>query len=45
MMKRKKLASKVEKARGKKVDWKTLQIVHPDAAGIDIGGREHWVAH
>src|SRR5881628_1007859 len=44
MMKRKKLASKVEKARGKKVDWKTLQIVHPDAAGIDIGGREHWVA-
>jgi transposase len=44
MMKRKKLASKMEKARGKKVDWKTLQIVHPDAAGIDIGGREHWVA-
>jgi hypothetical protein len=28
----------------KKVDWKTLEIVHPDAAGIDVGGSEHWVA-
>jgi len=28
----------------KKVDWKALEIVHPDAAGIDIGGSEHWVA-
>ena len=27
-----------------KVDWKALEIVHPDAAGIDIGGSEHWVA-
>jgi transposase len=27
-----------------KVDWKALEVVHPDAAGIDIGGREHWVA-
>lgn len=27
-----------------KIDWKTLSIVHPDAAGIDIGGQEHWVA-
>jgi len=27
-----------------KVDWKALDIVHPDAAGIDIGGSEHWVA-
>jgi hypothetical protein len=26
------------------VDWKTLEIVHPDAAGIDVGGSEHWVA-
>lgn len=36
------------KNRGKadqpKVDWKALEIVHPDAAGIDIGGSEHWVA-
>lgn len=31
--------------RGKpKVDWKALDIVHPDAAGVDIGGSEHWVA-
>jgi len=27
-----------------KVDWKALDIVHPNAAGIDIGGSEHWVA-
>ena len=27
-----------------KVDWKALDIVHPDAAGIDIGGGEHWAA-
>jgi transposase len=28
----------------KKVNWKALEIVHPDAAGIDVGGSEHWVA-
>src|SRR3982750_950099 len=28
----------------KKVDGKALEIVHPDAAGIDVGGSEHWVA-
>jgi len=44
MVKKRKLASKAEKPRREKVDWKTLEIVHPDAAGIDIGGREHWVA-
>lgn len=27
-----------------KVDWKTLEIVHADAAGIDVGGHQHWVA-
>src|SRR5437667_12558778 len=27
-----------------KVDWKALDIVHPNAAGIDIGGRRHRVA-
>lgn len=27
-----------------KVDWKALEVVHPNAAGIDIGGSEHWVA-
>jgi hypothetical protein len=28
----------------KKVDWKALEIVHPDAAGIDVGRSDHWVA-
>ena len=28
----------------KRVDWKALEIVHPEAAGIDVGGSEHWVA-
>jgi transposase len=27
-----------------KMDWKELEVMHPDAAGIDIGGKEHWVA-
>ena len=27
-----------------KVNWKALEIVHLDAAGIDVGGSEHWVA-
>jgi transposase len=27
-----------------KIDWKALEVMHPDAAGIDIGGKEHWVA-
>lgn len=31
-------------ATAPKVDWKALEVVHPDAAGIDIGGSEHWVA-
>jgi transposase len=26
------------------VNWRALEIVHPDAAGIDVGGSEHWVA-
>lgn len=32
-----------QSAQGKK-DWKAVDIVHPDAAGIDVGGSEHWVA-
>ena len=28
----------------KKSDWKALEVVHPDAAGIDVGGSEHWAA-
>ena len=30
--------------KNRKWDWKALEIVHPDAAGIDVGGSEHWVA-
>jgi hypothetical protein len=26
------------------MNWKAVEIVHPDAAGIDVGGSEHWVA-
>jgi transposase len=33
-----------QKSVRKSVDWKALEIVHPDAAGIDVGGSEHWVA-
>jgi hypothetical protein len=38
------MGKRVEKAGVPKVDWKALDVVHPDAAGIDIGGSEHWVA-
>lgn len=43
-MSRMKPTSKQKGAVQKKVDWKALEIVHPDAAGIDVGGSEHWVA-
>ncbi len=43
-MKSKKQAKQKNGPRNKQVDWKALDIVHPDAAGIDIGGSEHWVA-
>jgi hypothetical protein len=43
-MSRKKPAGKHKESVQKKVDWKALEIVHPDAAGIDVGGSEHWVA-
>jgi transposase len=44
-MNRKKQAGERTKGSAqKKVDWKALEVVHPDAAGIDIGGSEHWVA-
>ena len=33
-----------QKSVPKRVDWKALEVVHPDAAGIDVGGSEHWVA-
>jgi transposase len=40
----KKSAGKRKESAQPKVDWKALDIVHPDAAGIDVGGSEHWVA-
>src|SRR5712691_10203723 len=44
-MREKKTADQQKKQSGrKKVDWKVLEVMHPDAAGIDVGGSEHWVA-
>ena len=43
-MRAKKPTGKQKRSVPKKVDWKALEIVHPDAAGIDVGGSEHWVA-
>jgi len=43
-MRRKKPTGKQKGSAPKKVNWKALEIVHPDAAGIDVGGSEHWVA-
>lgn len=43
MRKNKPAGQQLESAR-RKVDWKALDIVHPEAAGIDVGGSEHWVA-
>jgi transposase len=43
-MSRKKPTGKQKGSVQKRVDWKALEIVHPHAAGIDVGGSEHWVA-
>jgi len=43
-MKSKKPGGKRKEFARPKVDWKALEIVHPNAAGIDVGGSEHWVA-
>ena len=43
-MNRTRPVGKQKGAARKKMDWKALDIVHPDAAGIDVGGSEHWVA-
>jgi len=43
-MSRKKPAGRQDQSVRKKVDWKALEIVHTEAAGIDVGGSEHWVA-
>jgi transposase len=39
-----KKSGRQDKSAQVKVDWKALEIMHPDAAGIDVGGSEHWVA-
>jgi hypothetical protein len=43
-MRKNKPAGTEKQSGRKKVDWKALEIVHPAAAGIDVGGSEHWVA-
>lgn len=43
-MSEKQKAGQQNRSGRKRVDWKALEIVHPDAAGIDVGGSEHWVA-
>jgi transposase len=42
-MTRKRTGTRKRSAQSK-LDLKTVEIVHPDAAGIDVGGSEHWVA-
>src|SRR3984893_18202910 len=43
-MKKTKLTGPQKGSARAKVDWKALDVVHPEAAGIDVGGSEHWVA-
>ena len=43
-MNQKKHGENPEKEAKPKIDWKALEIVHPNAAGIDLGGIEYWVA-
>ena len=43
-MRSKKSAGRRKESAQPKVDWKALEIVPPDAAGIDVGSSEHGVA-
>ena len=43
-MSRKKPAGRQDQSVRKKVDWQALEIVHPQAGGIDVGGSELWVS-
>jgi hypothetical protein len=38
---KKKPVRKRKRSAREKVEWKPLDIVHPEAAGIDVGGSEH----
>src|SRR4030095_1790807 len=44
IMRKQKATGQQKEPAQEKVDWKALDIVHPEAAGIDVGGSEHWVA-
>ena len=43
-MRSKKSAGRRKESAQPKVDWKALEIVPPDAAGIEVGSSEHGVA-
>lgn len=43
-MSQKRPKGKQEKSAPQPMEWKALEIVHPHAAGIDVGDQEHWVA-
>jgi transposase len=43
-MKTNKAGSKQKGFAPKQANCKAMDIVHPDAAGMDVGGSEHWVA-
>jgi transposase len=43
-MSKKSVPAEQKRSGGKKVDWKALEVMHRDAAGIDVGVSEHWVA-
>src|ERR1700687_2878545 len=43
-MKKKRLTGPQKGSARAEVDWKALDVVPPEAAGIDVGGSEHWVA-
>ena len=38
-MSRKGPSGEERKSAPKRLDWKALEVVHPDAAGVDVGER------
>jgi hypothetical protein len=44
IMSSKKPAGQPQGSAQKNVNWRALDLLPPDAAGIDVGGSEHWVA-
>jgi transposase len=43
-MNHKRKEARSRKSGPNNMPWNALEMVHPDAAGIDVGGHEHWVA-